>query len=424
MTTASATLGRLRVTDESEMGSAPVSAPFPAGRTFIVEDHDLVLSVLTSWFSSKGHRVQACAPEELVKLRNLGRRDLVVLDLCLGDRDGIEVLQRLAEDGFRGDVILISAFSEPVIEAARAVGADCGLRVLGALRKPIAFERLAEILASRAAPVAAPPPVDAERMSLATALAAGRITFHAQPILDARTLSIHSIELLARIVALSGREISVVGALADADADDLGALSHAALEAIGRVGRRLRQRGIDPLPTAINVPSSFVQRRRFAEIVGRAGEFAVPITFEVSELDSFEDLADTRSVTTSAVLRGLRFSLDDFGTSNSNIDRFLQIPFDELKLDRAYVVGSATDPLCEAVCRCAVEIAHLRGAAVVAEGIETAADHVRLRDFGVDRVQGYHFSRPLPVDALADWITAHREAAVFAADASVRGGNS
>ncbi|NLH79499.1 MAG: EAL domain-containing protein [Phyllobacteriaceae bacterium] len=413
-----ATLGRFQVTETPTSISTSAATTATDGRTFIVEDHDLVLSALSSWFASRGHRVHACPPGELAELRRLERRDLVVLDLCLGDRDGIDVLQHLADTGFHGDVILISAFPEAVIEAARAVGVDCGLRVLGALRKPIAFDRLDEMLAARRHGPAPAPRRDDETMPLAAALAADRVTFHAQPILDARTLAIHSIELLARIVVASGREISVVGALADAEADDLGDLARAALAAAGRVGRHLLRRGIDPLPTAINVPSSFVQRRHFAQIVSGANDFAVPLTFEVSELDAFEDLADTRRVATSGVLRGLRFSLDDFGTVNSNIDRFVQIPFDELKLDRAYVVGSATDPLCEAVCRCAVEIAHLRGATVVAEGIETRDDLVRLRDLGVDRVQGYYFARPLPVDVLADWILTHRARTASAASAA------
>lgn len=412
------TLGRFEMPEEATPISNAAAATRPRGRTFIVEDHDLVLSALSSWFSSRGHTVKACSPAELGELRNLDRRDLVVLDLCLGDQDGVDVLQRLADGGFHGDVILISAFPEAVIEAARTIGVDCGLRVLGAMRKPIAFDRLDELLSTRHRGPAPARRADEATMPLATALATDRVTFHAQPILDARTLAVHSIELLARIVVAPGREVSVIGALADADADDLGDLARAALTAAGRFGRHLRGRGIGPLPTAINVPSSFVQRRHFAQIVGRANDFAVPLTFEVSELDSFEDLADTRRITTSAVLRGLRFSLDDFGTFNSNFDRFVQIPFDELKLDRAYVVGSATDPLCAAVCRCAVEIAHLRGATVVAEGIETRDDHLRLRDLGVDRVQGYYFARPLPVDALADWILAHQAREARAAPAA------
>lgn len=171
--------------------------------------------------------------------------------------------------------------------------------------------------------------------------------------------------------------------------------------------RQLGVRGISPLPISINVPSNFLQRSRFTSVLPLIERSSVPITIEVSELGAFADPSEARRVTTSGVLRGLRFSLDDFGTLNSNIDRFVQLPFDELKLDRAYVSGCAEDPIRDTVCRAAIELAHTRNATIVAEGVETAADFARMRELGVDRVQGYFFSRPLALPALTDWILSH-----------------
>lgn len=379
----------------------------PRSRTFVVEDHDLVRSLLASWLSSRGHHVEACDPSNLDLLDGGNRNDLVVLDLCLGDRDGIDVLQRLADHDFGGAVILISAFPDSVIETARAVGADFGLHIVGTMRKPVAFDRLDRLLdtiVDRRRPDGRPQePVP----SLDEALAAGRVTFHGQPILDVRTGAVRSVELLARRIASSGAEVSLGPALAAAPSGDLHELARVALRAAERLTRRLQARGIDPLPLSINVPSSLVQRRHFAPIFERLDTLRLPITFEVSEFDPFEDLKEARRATTSAVLRGLRFSLDDFGTFNSNIDRLMQIPFDELKLDRAFVAGCADDPFRDAVCRCAVELAATRGAIVVAEGVETVADFEHLRGLGVDRVQGYLFARPLPVDHLVEWIADH-----------------
>jgi len=334
----------------------------------------------------------------------LDRHDLVVLDLCLGDRDGVEILQSLAERGFHGDVILISAFPESVIETARAVAGDLGLRVLGTLRKPLALERLDEILRTRRLREPPGTPSDRSGPSLAEALEARRVTFHYQPILDARSLAVVSMEMLARLIDDTGAEISVAGALAGASSEDLYDLARLALDSVESIGRRLQAFGIDPPPVAINVPSNLLQRRRFDPIRSLIKDCPVPVTLEVSELDAFEDPSEARRVTTSAVLQGLRFSLDDFGTFNSNIDRFVQFPFDELKLDRAYVAGCAEDPVRDIVCRGAIELARLRHATIVAEGVETYADYTRLRELGVDRVQGYLFCRPLALPALAEWI--------------------
>lgn len=410
MTISRAALGRIRDMVMSDRIATTVPGLSPIGCTYVVEDHDLVRSLLSTWFSARGHRVESCSLSQLAWIELLGRNDLVVLDLCLGERDGVEILQTLAETGYRGDLILISAFPESVIETARAVAVDLGLRVAGTLRKPLVLDRLDDILRTRRTREPPDKPSGSGCPSLAEALAARRVTFHYQPILDTHTLAPVSMEMLARLIDDSGAEISVVGALAAAESDDLHDLARLALESVGDVAHRLASFGIAPLPVSINVPSNFLQRRHFDPMLGLIKASPVPVTLEVSELDAFDDPSEARRVTTSAVLKGLRFSLDDFGTFNSNIDRFVQFPFDELKLDRTYVSGCTEDPVRDTVCRGAIALAKVRHATIVAEGVETYADLTRLTELGVDRVQGYLFSRPLPLAALADWIRSRHPA--------------
>lgn len=410
MSTSRATLGRICDTTKSERATSPSKMPIPLGCTYVVEDHDIVRSLLTTWFSSRGHRVEPCSPHQSAWFERLDRHDLVVLDLCLGDFDGVEILQTLAEHEYRGDLILISAFPEAVIATACAVATDFGLNVLGTLRKPIALDRLDALLQTRR--WAGPPPTRPRPgvPSLAEALATRRVTFHFQPILNAQTLSTVSMEMLARIVDDSGEEISVIGALATATSEDLHDLARLALESVRDVAGRLKTWGLHPPAVSINVPSNFLQRRYFDPIVSLIRDCPLQVTLEVSELDAFDDPSEARRVTTSAVLKGLRFSLDDFGTFNSNIDRFVQFPFDELKLDRAYVSGCRGDAVRDAICRGAIELAHVRHAIVVAEGVETPEDLQRLRELGVDRVQGYLFSKPLALPAFAEWVRNNQSA--------------
>lgn len=379
-----------------------------ARRVHVVEDHDLVRSLLSTWLASRGHRVFSYGSLDVPLPAGIGAEDVVLLDLCLGDTDGTDVLQSLAEQSFAGDVILISAFPQSVIDAARAVASGFGLRVRGALRKPVDFERLTEFLETAHEPHGHDKRRRLGTPSLAEALAADHVTFHFQPILDADTLELQSIEMLARLIDRAGGEHSIGTMLATADINALDELARIAFDAVGDLGLVLDRRGVSRLPIAINIPSSLLQRGHFLPVIERARHADTQITLEISELDSFENLPDARRMTTSAVLRGLRFSLDDFGTLNSNIDRFSQIPFDELKIDRGYVAGCADDPFRDAVCRFAVELARLRHAIVVAEGVENEADLTHLREIGVDRVQGYLFSPPLPSKAIVDWIIAHR----------------
>lgn len=379
--------------------------------TYIVEDHSLVRSLMAAWFASRGHRVRGCDAIDLGELDNAGSGDLVVVDLYLGERDGVEVLRYLADRGYAGRVLLVSGGPDPVIEAARDVGAEFGLNVIGTLRKPVNFDSLGEIVdrAPRAAAIVslAPAPDD---VSLAEALANGAVDFHYQPILNARTFEVHGIELLARLGRPGSGAMSVVAALCGASERDLHALAYLAAARAEALARALTDRGL-LLAVSINVPSNLVQRHHFSDflkVLRRVTDAGPPVTLEISELDPFTDVVDARGTATSAVLHGIRLSLDDFGTLNSNIDRLMQIPFAELKVDRRFVDGCAHGGFRDLVCRSAIEIGRARGATIVAEGIERAEDFAHLRRLGVDYLQGYFIAQPLAFEALFDWLSAHR----------------
>ena len=107
---------------------------------------------------------------------------------------------------------------------------------------------------------------------------------------------------------------------------------------------------------------------------------------------------------------GVRLVLDDFGTGYSSLSYLKHLPLDTIKIDRTFVAGLAGDTdrsIVEAV----VALARGLRIGVVAEGIETEAQYVLLRDIGCDVGQGYLFSRPLQADDAARLITAHESGA-------------
>jgi EAL domain-containing protein (putative c-di-GMP-specific phosphodiesterase class I) len=70
------------------------------------------------------------------------------------------------------------------------------------------------------------------------------------------------------------------------------------------------------------------------------------------------------------------------------------LPFDELKVDRAFVSGATHDTVARTILRSSIELGHALGLTVVAEGIETGGDQILLAALGCDEMQGYYFSRP------------------------------
>jgi EAL domain-containing protein (putative c-di-GMP-specific phosphodiesterase class I) len=95
---------------------------------------------------------------------------------------------------------------------------------------------------------------------------------------------------------------------------------------------------------------------------------------------------------------GVTFSLDDFGTGYSSLAYLRRLPVSELKIDRSFVAGLSDSERGTALVRSIVSIARDLDLSVVAEGVETQAQHAVLHDIGCEFFQGWLFGRPTPRD--------------------------
>ena len=106
---------------------------------------------------------------------------------------------------------------------------------------------------------------------------------------------------------------------------------------------------------------------------------------------------------------GVRLSLDDFGTGHSSLSYLKQLPLDEVKIDRSFVIGMTEDDNDAAIVRTTIDLARNLGLDVVAEGVESATIMRNLSDLSCDVAQGFFLSRPLPADQLDDWLAARAQ---------------
>lgn len=112
---------------------------------------------------------------------------------------------------------------------------------------------------------------------------------------------------------------------------------------------------------------------------------------------------------------GARIAMDDFGTGFSSLAYLWRFPFDKLKVDRAFTQGLGREPKVQLIMQAIVTLAHAPAIRVSAEGVETEAQHVLLRDLGVDELQGYLLGRPEPVERIAHAVGALSAPAVATA---------
>jgi diguanylate cyclase len=130
------------------------------------------------------------------------------------------------------------------------------------------------------------------------------------------------------------------------------------------------------------------------------------LRMEVTESAVMLDMARSLTVLNALHSQGIRLSIDDFGTGYSSMAYLKQLPVDELKIDRSFVIGMTRDHDDAVIVRGALDLGHNLGLTVVAEGVETE-DHVStLAGLGCDIAQGYHYARPMPPDELTTWLAA------------------
>ncbi|NES30672.1 EAL domain-containing protein [Micromonospora terminaliae] len=177
--------------------------------------------------------------------------------------------------------------------------------------------------------------------------------------------------------------------------------------------------GEQALAVSVNLAARTLTDQHFPALVrDLLEEYAVPpqrLTLEITEagvLDGTE-----RPIPTLKRLRdlGVRLSVDDFGTGNSSLAQLRRLPVHEVKVDRSFVQGMATDPGDLAIVNAVVTLSQQFGLAVVAEGVESELTLELLQDIGCEIGQGFLFSRPLPYERLEAWFGAQVDPETIAA---------
>jgi EAL domain-containing protein (putative c-di-GMP-specific phosphodiesterase class I) len=107
---------------------------------------------------------------------------------------------------------------------------------------------------------------------------------------------------------------------------------------------------------------------------------------------------------------GVGFSLDDFGTGYSSLSYLKQLPLDLLKIDRSFVRDVLNDPNDAAIARTIVALGTTLGLSVVAEGVETQAQHDFLASIGCFAYQGFLFGQPVPIEEFGRFLAPHSSA--------------
>jgi len=158
----------------------------------------------------------------------------------------------------------------------------------------------------------------------------------------------------------------------------------------------------EQLAIAVNVSPVLLLRDDIQSVVHDALDiFAVPaerLNLEVTEKIMVDNQDVVLSQLHSLRERGVKISIDDFGTGFSSLAYFRDLPVDEIKIDQCFVRNMLTSEKDHAIVKAVIDLAHNFSMRVVAEGVETLEIAERLSQMRCDVLQGYYFDRPLPVE--------------------------
>jgi len=127
------------------------------------------------------------------------------------------------------------------------------------------------------------------------------------------------------------------------------------------------------------------------------------LTCEITESVAMEDASNAIRMVERLGAMGVNISIDDFGTGYSSLAYLRKLRAGELKIDRSFVMDLAGSADARAVVDAVVKLAQALGLKVVAEGVETEAQHEILRALGCHELQGFLFARPMSAMALSAW---------------------
>lgn len=132
---------------------------------------------------------------------------------------------------------------------------------------------------------------------------------------------------------------------------------------------------------------------------------AESVMLELTESATLEESKKIKATLDDYRLIGLKLAIDDFGTGYSSLAYLSLLGFDEVKIDKQFVLNLPFSINDQSICKATCDIATTLGAHVVAEGIEDEQSLAMLQSYGCQFGQGYYFSKPLAADDYLDWIS-------------------
>jgi EAL domain-containing protein (putative c-di-GMP-specific phosphodiesterase class I)/CheY-like chemotaxis protein len=374
----------------------------------VVEDDDfqrrMVVNMLRSLSVSSvcdaGDGKQAL---KIIRSKNEKPVDIVICDLNMPEMDGLEFLRYLGEEHHNVAIIIVTALGSKLLTSAGRMAKMYGIKLLGAIHKPIMQGQLKEMLAKyQHLESKWQQPIATASFTLEEILQGVRAKQFEpffQPKVDLKTGWLVGAEALARWIHPEQGVVSPYAFIPQLEqSGNIDDLTFLMLEKSAAACRSFHDGG-HTFTISVNLSLASLNDTaladRITQVVRKAGIEPQYIVLEITESAAMTDVAHALENLARLCMNGFVLSIDDYGTGYSSLQQLTRIAFSELKIDQSFVKDFADNESLRIVVESSIDMAHKLRVKSVAEGVETQQDWDALKSVGCDTAQGYFIARPM-----------------------------
>lgn len=386
----------------------------PQKKILVIEDEPTLRILISDLLEAESYE-PVCAEDGMMGLE-LARSiqpDLILCDVMLPGMDGYSILDALQKDVTTASVpfIFLTALSDRLdVRRGMALGAD------DYITKPFDRRDLVTTIRTRLKKYESLHYVPQEDIShtiqgdrLLNALNRAEFVVYYQPQLHLQTQQLIGAEALLRWCDPERGLIPPTEFIPIAETT--GAIIPIGLWVLQEVCQqavRWQKQGLPPLQLAVNLSSAQFDDTQLtaniAALLKKTGLDPQYLDLELTESLLVKNVEATIHKLDELKALGLNISVDDFGTGYASLGYLQHFSFDTLKLDRCFVQDVHLNPKNAAIVMALIQMSHSLGLEVIAEGVETFSEQEFLMKNQCDAMQGFLFSRPLPVSQFEDFI--------------------
>lgn len=343
--------------------------------------------------------------------------DIVILDLKMPEKDGIEIMRDLASSHIKPHFILVSGFDERVLHSAKQMAESKQLHVIGTLSKPFkAKDFIALVKNSYTESLnqfsnEIPNIEDASEKTtieeLKLALRKHELIVYFQPQICFNLNKLQGAEVLVRWQHPEKGLLLPENFIPLAEKYQLmNLLTEEILMLAIKEYKKIIDSGIN-IKISINLSAQNVNDLSMPEkleaLLTSKNIDPNKVILEITESALMNKTSDSLDILNRLRMKGFSLSIDDFGTGYSSLVKLYQAPFTELKIDQHFILRSATDHDAKAIVRICILLAKELSMKTVAEGVETKEIWDELKNMGCDIAQGNFILEPMITDNFILW---------------------